>query len=79
MSQKQFDDLRKLYETFEYRKFETRIEDGELFVRYRFSIPGLRDFMPEWRFPLGERSVDLDDPILKSLIFSLGMVETISY
>ncbi len=79
MSQKQFDDLRKLYETFEYRKFETRIEDGELFVRYRFSIPGLRDFMPEWRFPLGERNVDLDDPILKSLIFSLGMVETISY
>ena len=79
MSQKQFDDLRKIYETFEYRKYETRIEDGELFVRYRFSIPGLRDFMPEWRFPLGEREVDLNDPILRSLIFSLGLVETISY
>ena len=51
MSQKQFDDLRKIYDTFEYRKYEMRLEDGSLFVRFRFSIPGLRDFMPEWRFP----------------------------
>ncbi|MCR4792312.1 MAG: hypothetical protein K5871_06160 [Lachnospiraceae bacterium] len=79
MSQKQFDDLRKLHDTFEYRKYEMRVEDGELFVRYRFSIPGLRDFMPEWRFPLGERGTDLSDPILRSLIFNLGLVETISY
>ena len=79
MSQKQFDDLRKLHDTFEYRKYECRIEDGFLFIRYRFSIPGLRDFMPEWRFPLGEREVDLNDPILRTLIFNLGLVETISY
>ena len=44
MSQKQFDDLRKLYSTFEYRKYEMRVEDGQLFVRFRFSIPELRDF-----------------------------------
>ncbi len=79
MSQKQFDDLRKLYDTFEYRKYEMRQEDGNLFVRFRFSIPGLRDFMPEWRFPLGEREVDVNDPILRTLVFNLGLVETISY
>ncbi len=79
MSQKQFDDLRKLHDTFEYRKYECRIEDGALFVRYRFSIPGLRDFKPEWKFPLGEREIDLNDPILRTLIFNLGLVETISY
>ena len=79
MSQKQFDDLRKLYDTFEYRKYEMRLEDGNLFVRFRFSIPGLRDFMPEWRFPLGEREVDVNDPILRTLVFNLGLVETISY
>ena len=79
MSQKQFDDLRKLYDTFEYRKYEMRTEDGFLFVRFRFSIPGLRDFMPEWRFPLGERDIDLNDPILRALVFNLGLVETISY
>ena len=79
MSQKQFDDLRKIYDTFEYRKYEMRLEDGCLFVRFRFSIPGLRDFMPEWRFPLGERDVDINDPILRALVFNLGLVETISY
>ena len=79
MSQKQFDDLRKLYDTFEYRKYEMRLEDGNLFVRFRFSIPGLRDFMPEWRFPLGEREADINDPILRLLVFNLGLVETISY
>ncbi|MCR5619771.1 MAG: hypothetical protein K6F65_06685 [Lachnospiraceae bacterium] len=79
MSQKQFDDLRKLYDTFEYRKYEMRTEDGNLFVRFRFSIPGLRDFMPEWRFPLSERDIDLNDPILRALVFNLGLVETISY
>ena len=79
MSQKQFDDLRKLHSTFEYRKYEMRTEDGELFIRFRFSIPGLRDFMPEWRFPLGDREISVNDPILKSLVFSLGLVETISY
>ena len=79
MSQKQFDDLRKLYTTFEYNKYECRIDDGDLFIRYRFSIPGLKDFAPEWRFPLMGKSVDINDPILRSLIFSLGLVETISY
>ena len=79
MSQKQFDDLRKLYSTFEYNKFDCRIDEGDLFIRYRFSIPGLKDFTPEWRFPLMGKSVDINDPILRSLIFSLGLVETISY
>ena len=49
-------------------------------ITYDFEIPGLCVFHPAWSFPLPEGNrVEADDSILKTLVFSLGMAETISY
>ncbi|MBQ8296232.1 MAG: hypothetical protein IJX77_00435 [Ruminococcus sp.] len=66
---------------FKYKKYEIT-EDSELIsVRYDFEIPGLAEFHPEWKFPKPETfsgSVS-DDLTFERLVFSLGMVEAVSY
>ncbi len=84
MSQKQFEQYREKYPVFEYRSFDSHIENDTLLVQYHFVIPGLAEFSPRWEFPLsaGNRRAEgiaEYDPILQRLLFSLGMVETISY
>ncbi|MBR6303452.1 MAG: hypothetical protein IKR35_06340, partial [Lachnospiraceae bacterium] len=71
------------------------IEEDQLVVKFYFEIKGLEKFVSKWKFPLkltlndGAEDVKilkrksreelLDDEILDRMIFSLGMVETISY
>ncbi len=95
MSGEQFRDLREKYEEFVYKSYEKTIEEDHLVLKFFFEIPGLESFVSKWRFPLkitsGEIAEDvkilkikdsedlLNDDILDRMIFSLGMVETISY
>lgn len=71
-----FYDLREKYDTFLYRDYSIERTDSEYRVIYRFEIPGLSTFSPEWRFPVGR---EVEPEVLNSLVFQLGMAETISY
>lgn len=75
-----FEDFRRQYDTFIYNGFETTLEEDGLLVVYDFEIPGLRSFKSKWRFPKTEQMESLlDSPLLHTMLFDLGMVETISY
>ncbi|MBQ8412837.1 MAG: hypothetical protein IJX12_04415, partial [Lachnospiraceae bacterium] len=71
-----FEDLRDTYEAFYYRGYNIDIEDNICKVRYDFEIPGLAKFNPTWQFPVMR---EYREDILDRLVFSLGMVESISY
>lgn len=76
-----YEQLRDEHPVFIYREFRTEETAEELHVTYRFEVPGLAVFEPEWRFPKrsGESLLTGEDPLLNEMLFSLGMVELISY
>ena len=47
-----------------------------LYVEFYYEIPGVSEFTTKWTFP---NSRNLNTPILRRYVFSLGMVEAISY
>ncbi len=71
-----FDELRSEYPEFLYTGYETSYTDAGLEVIYRYEIPGLSDFHTRWVFPATRKEYT---PVLKALVFSLGMAEAISY
>lgn len=68
-------ELRNQYSRFFYRGFEVEKTPTELKITYHFEIEGLAEFAPCWTFPRPEGGGEPD----KKLIFSLGLVELISY
>ena len=49
-------------------------------MRYDFAITGLSEFHPQWVFPKEEgRNIDAGDPVVQNLLFSIGLVELVSY
>lgn len=71
-----FEEFREKYPRFIYKDFTIEQIDSGYRVTYFFSIPGLCDFHPVWEFPT-KGEVDME--LLSTLVFHLGMVETISY
>ena len=67
------------YPTFTYKGFSSNWKDEDLSIIYDFSIEGLSEFHPTWIIPRINKIKDLDENLLDELIFSLGMVELISY
>ncbi|SFK46315.1 hypothetical protein SAMN05216390_101206 [Lachnospiraceae bacterium KH1T2] len=76
-----FDEFRENYQTFEYRDYHWKIEDGLCKVVFDFAIPGLSEFHPTWEFPVGRADLEKKNiaDVLDVLVFNLGMTETISY
>lgn len=78
---KQYLSLREQYPRFAYRGYEIEENDSCLKITYRFETLGLSEFAPVWVFPKAE--VDCrrwsEDRLMQDMIFSLGMVELISY
>ncbi len=74
-------ELRRRYPRFFYRGYEIEEQERELKVTYRFEIEGLSVFAPTWRFPKeeGDGGCRKKDPLLQDMVFSLGMVELVSY
>ena len=68
-------ELRNQYSRFFYRGFEVEKTPLELKITYHFEIEGLAEFAPCWTFPRPEGGGEPDE----ALIFSLGLVELISY
>lgn len=72
--------FRKEFPRFIYDRYELEESADSLKIRYWFQIPGLSSFCPEWTFPKteGEKCWS-EDPLIREMIFSLGMVELVSY
>jgi len=76
-----FNALRKQHPIFHYHDYTIEQQDEQILLRFAFSIDGLGEFCPttviETRnFPLRNA---LDSPVARDLVFSLGLVELISY
>lgn len=73
--------FRKEYPHFFYRGYSTEETLNELKLTYTFEIEGLSEFTPTWTFPKkGNTQIKWsEDPLMKKMIFSLGMVELVSY
>lgn len=78
---KQYNQLRQQYTTFEYTGFDVEEENELVKITYHFNIPGLSKFDPKWRFMLNGRKVSelKENGTFMNMVFSLGMVELISY
>jgi hypothetical protein len=75
-----YNELRQRFGTFIYEGFDMNESDTQVMLTYHFSVEGLSDFAPTWTFPKGKGArVFKDDATFKSLAFSLGMVELVSY
>ncbi len=76
-----FEGLREAYPRFIYHGFNYDISEGLINISYDFEIEGLEEFHPTWRIPyLAETNEELRaDSTLRSMIFSLGMAELVSY
>lgn len=73
-----FDELRVKYPVFRYRSFEIVNEKGRCRVTYTFEQSDDLVFRPTWLLPYSFHDVK-NDPTVYSLVFSLGLVELISY
>lgn len=75
-----FAELRRQYHSFIYKDYHIERTPEGLHLRYDFEIPALAEFHPAWFFPVpADRPADLSSPVLRELVFSLGMAESISY
>ncbi len=75
---KKYESLRKEYLEFIYEKYTYELTDKELNIVYYFNIPGLAEFNPTFKIERKNNfEVNIDN--LEKMIFSLGMVELISY
>ncbi len=79
-NQKKFSILRKKYPVFTYESYSHEVINNELHLKYHFNLSGKYDFYPAYVIPLKNYSLDhLDDNLMSSLVFHIGMVELVSY
>lgn len=75
-----FEKFREKYPEFVYKGFSVEEKKDRIDVQYDFSITGLSEFHPQWVFPKEEgRNIDAGDPVVQNLLFSIGLVELVSY
>ncbi|MDO5349534.1 MAG: hypothetical protein Q4E86_06290 [Lachnospiraceae bacterium] len=70
--------FREKYPEFIYHSYNIQETETELAVTYHFEITGLAMFAPTWRFPKPKKKAG-QIPSIDKMIFSLGMVELVSY
>lgn len=80
-NQQQFLTLREQFPTFTYKGYSLTKENNNILITYDFCIDGLTSFSPSLRIPLDnmEEVNAFDSPRAQQMVFSLGMVELISY
>lgn len=75
-----FEMFRQQYPNFVYEGFSVNEDEKNIRVRYDFAIEGLSEFHPQWVFPKEKGAeVSAKDKVVQNLLFSIGMVELISY
>ncbi len=72
--------FREKYPVFFYRSFDIEDTQEKILLTFHFSVPGLSDFAPQWTLPKPKKPVcDIHSGSFRRLVFSLGLVELISY
>ena len=81
-NREKYDIYRKTYPEFIYRGYSYHFSEDGLEIAYEFQIPGLIKFHPRWvistAYVKNRAALEMDEK-LDELVFSLGMVELISY
>ena len=80
-TQARADQLRDRYPQFIYESFAHQVIDGDLAIRFHFTIGPDISFDPEIRIKsMAQASIDSIDPaVLDGLVFHLGLIEMLSY
>ena len=73
----EYNELIKKYTTFIYHGYDITEQENCFRVVYHFETVGLTEFHPSWKLP--KEGIDTNDPIFQEFVFSLGMVELVSY
>ena len=81
MSDDKFSRFREQYKTFTYEDYHITKNDKYITVSFDFKIDGLCEFHPETEIELTGLDIlnDFSSPTAQNIVFSLGMVELISY
>ena len=74
-----YNKCRSDYPIFTYQGYSYNIDNNGIRMTFDFSINGLSDFHPTWFIPQIHRMANLDSNLIDEMVFSLGMVELISY
>lgn len=81
MSENNYTAFREKYPVFRYKSYSLTSDDENIYISYDFEITGLTSFRPEIR--VDKRNLPVinafDSNIGRKIIFSLGMVEAVSY
>ena len=81
MAEKTFAELRELYPTFTYARYEIEKIGTRVKLTFHFSIDGLCTFSPSTEIETENLHIlnDPTSPDAQAIAFSLGMVELVSY
>lgn len=76
-----FNALRQQHPVFHYHSYAIEQQDEKILLRFVFSIDGLGEFCPTTTIDTRNLALcnALDSPLAQDLVFSLGLVELISY
>lgn len=81
MSSMENNPFREKYKSFSYNGYSLEKTNDRIKIAFNFSIEGLCDFCPATEIDI--TNLDLinpfDSPVAREIIFSLGMVEAVSY
>ena len=76
---KKYLQFRDNYSEFIYESYNYWIKESTIDIEFHFIIPGLAEFKPSWTISKKDLSYNKPDAVFDNLIFSLGLVELISY
>ncbi|MFA8449325.1 MAG: hypothetical protein ACEPOW_01385 [Bacteroidales bacterium] len=76
-----YKELRHIFPYFTYESFSYFLKDDEIFITFRFDLCDDYIFMPSLRIPIKSFFVkeNINEDILRNIIFHIGMIELISY
>lgn len=76
----QFKEYRQKYKEFHYNSYSIKEDKKNIYIEYKFEIPGLTTFNPKLRIEKKELPFKkLESEYVKNMVFHMGMVELISY
>ncbi len=67
------------YPTFTYQGYHYDLDKDGISMTFDFSIDGLSEFHPTWYIPRIKNVDVIDEALIEDMVFSLGMVELVSY
>ncbi len=74
-----YQNCRNEHPTFTFQGYSYELDDSGIGMTFNFSIDGLAEFHPTWFIPKINKLDNLNNNLIDDMVFSLGMVELISY